>query len=381
MNKSQEKVIIIIPTYNEGQVIADTLKNLLLEIEAITDFDVSILIFDSHSSDDTLKQVNLIQQNTQRVYLASEETKTGLGSAYRQAMDHAINEHEADIVIEFDADGSHQPCYIKPMLEAMKTHDVVIGSRYIKGGSMPKDWGWDRKVLSRLGNAVARFVLTRRYKDFTSGFRATRTLLLKKVLPKQFLSNHYAYKLQLFWLLHRSGAAIKEIPIDFIDRKKGYSKLPTNSIIDALYVVFSLRLIQMKQYIKMCMVGLGGAVIQFIVYNLLRLHYSPVLSVQCAVICAMLSNYIFNSQITFRRQKTTLPRLRLKRFSFYLSYSLLMIIVQSGWMKFALTHISQHRLIENIFVGVGIILGSILNFQFYSRIIWPKNKIADPRSL
>ncbi|MCX7114957.1 MAG: hypothetical protein NTW08_03465 [Gammaproteobacteria bacterium] len=96
---------------------------------------------------------------------------------------------------------------------------------------------------------MARIVLTPRYMDFTSGFRATRAESLQKVLPKTFLSSQYAYKLELFWLLHRSGAKIQEYPIHFIDRKDGYSKFPKNNIVDSLRVILTLRLRALRQWL------------------------------------------------------------------------------------------------------------------------------------
>lgn len=373
MNKQNENVIIIIPTYNEGDVITDTIQALLTETQHITDYDVGILIFDSASTDQGIAAVNRMIQQSDRLYLAQENKKTGLGSAYHQAMHYAMDTLRADIVIEFDADGSHQPKYIRPMLDAMHTNDVVIGSRYIKGGSIPSDWGWHRKLLSRLGNYVARLVLTTRYRDFTSGFRATRTTLLKRVLPSRFISSHYAYKLELFWLLHQAGASIKEIAIHFIDRKKGYSKLPTNSIIDSLYVTFMLRFIQIKRYVKMCMVGASGAIIHFTIYNLMRSYYSPLISVQFATAIAMLSNYYLNNHFTFKERDPGEGTLRLKRFSYYIAYSVVIVCGQSIWMHFALSHIARGRLAENVFLLVGMFFASLVSFQFYSRLIWPES--------
>lgn len=377
MNNTKEKAIIIIPTYNEGDVICDTLQALLTETKSIHDYEVDILVFDSASTDDGIAQVNTLMKQHPRIHFAQEDEKTGLGSAYHQAMRYAMDTLQADIVIEFDADGSHQPQYIRPMLSAMHDHDVVIGSRYVKGGSIPRDWGWHRKLLSRLGNQVARMILTRRYKDFTSGFRATRTTLLRRILPQQFISSQYAYKLELFWLLHQAGAAITEIPIDFIDRQKGYSKLPTNTIIDSLYVTFMLRMQDIKRYIKMCTVGASGAIVHFTIYNLIRNYYSPLFSVQCATTFAMLSNYYLNNHFTFKERDPGVGSVRLKRFSYYTLYSIVMVFVQTGWMHFALTHIARGRIAENIFLLVGMFFASLVSFQFYSRMIWPESPEKD----
>ena len=235
-------MIIIIPTYNESVVIEETIHQVMAVTDALTGYQIEVLIFDSASTDETQLKVRALSQvYKDKLHLQTEPVKTGLGSAYRQAMAYALHHLKADIVIEFDADLSHQPKYFKSFLHQLKTCDVVVGSRYIKGGSIPGDWGLHRKLLSVLGNYVARMILTKKYKDLTSGFRATRRDALIKALPAQFLSNQYAYKLHLLWALHQSKAVIREVPIDFIDREKGVSKLPANSIIDSLRVILILR--------------------------------------------------------------------------------------------------------------------------------------------
>lgn len=208
-----EKVVVIIPTYNEAEVIEETIMS-LAEIRAeVSDFELNVLIFDSASTDTTASIVRHLQTSFSWLFLQTEPKKSGLGSAYWQAMQYALKTLNADIVVEFDADLSHQPKYIPPMLNYMKSHDVVVGSRYVREGQIPKDWGWHRKLISVLGNYMARAVLTRRYKDFTSGFRFTRSSFLEQILQEKFLSNHYAYKLHLLWLLHKQQAKIHEYPI------------------------------------------------------------------------------------------------------------------------------------------------------------------------
>lgn len=235
-----EKVVIIIPTYNEAGGIQSTIEQVFAMVDSIANYDIHILIFDSASTDKTQTIVKALQQKYIKLHLKTEPIKSGLGSAYLQAMNHALTELRADIVFEFDADLSHQPQYIPPMLEQLQTCDCVLGSRYVAEGSIPKDWAIHRKLFSILGNYIARAFLTPKYKDFTSGFRATRAEQLRTVLPPQFLTNHYAYKLELLWTLHQNNARIREYPIEFIDREQGNSKLPKNSIFDSLKVVFRL---------------------------------------------------------------------------------------------------------------------------------------------
>ena len=372
---SIEKVVIIIPTYNEALVIEQTLFEVFQATACIPKMDVHVLVFDSSSTDNTQKIVADIQVTNKNLHLKTEPTKSGLGSAYLQAMRYALTEMSADIVMEFDSDLSHQPKYIAPMLEKMKSHDVVVGSRYVRGGCIPKQWGWHRRLLSVLGNYVARFILTPKYKDFTSGFRATRHLALKKALPDQFLSNQYAYKLQLLWLLHKNKALICEYPIEFIDRQKGHSKLPANSVMDSLRVLFILRFNELKAYLKMCLVGLSGIFVQFLVYNILRENLTPLSAVRFAIMAAIINNFILNNRFTFKISPFVHPYQKLKALILFIGYSGLMIGLQSYWLQLGIKYLGTGYLKENLAMVTGILIGSGLNYLIYSRLIWRAKKL------
>ena len=365
-----EKVVIIIPTYNEAAVIQDTITAVFNATQSIPNADVHVLVFDSASTDHTPRIVTDLAASNDKLHLKTELKKSGLGSAYLQAMRYATTELNADIVFEFDADLSHQPKYIAPMLEKIKDGDVVVGSRYAAGGSIPANWGWHRKVLSVLGNWVARAVLTPTYKDFTSGFRATRRHALLKALPEAFLSNHYAYKLQLLWLLHKNKAKIYEHPIEFIDREKGVSKLPANSVMDSLRVVLTLRYYEMKRYIKMCLVGLSGMTVQFLVYNLCRHYLSPFGSIQIAVTAAIINNFLLNSHFTFKQRQRISHYNKAKSMAIFLAYSVAFIYLQSYWQAAGVALLGEGVLKENGIIFTGMILGSFLNYFIYSRIVW-----------
>jgi dolichol-phosphate mannosyltransferase len=368
------KVVIIIPTYNESLAIEETLQQVFQATECVQNKDVHVLVFDSASTDNTQNIILDLQTTYPKLHLKTESKKSGLGSAYLQAMRYALNDLSADIIIEFDADLSHQPQYIAPILEKMDTYDVVLGSRYIRGGHIPDDWGWHRKLLSVLGNYIARFVLTPKYKDFTTGFRATRREALLQALPEKFLSNQFAYKLELLWRLHKNKAKIAEYPIVFVDRKSGQSKLPTNSIMDALRVIFTLRFRTLAPYFRMCLVGLSGAMIQYLLYNLLRHKLPPVNAAQFAVFGAIINNFTLNNQFTFKNNPLTISYKTLKSLAFFVGYSVFMIGCQSYWLHLGIKYFGAGLLKENIILITGIILGSILNYVIYSNFIWRKSK-------
>lgn len=236
------KIVIIIPTYNEAGSIKKTLVLLQEMIATLPEHSMTILVYDSHSNDETVAIVSTIQKRYKNIILLQEGKKTGLGSAYIKGMKYVIEHLGADVVFEFDADGSHQPCYIPDMIRQIENGaDVVMGSRYIKDGKIDADWAWNRRIISRLGNSVARLLLSWKFKDITSGFRATKISFLKKINLDELLSKNYAYKIHLFWILLQSGANIKEIPITFLDREQGISKFPKNNMIESLRVVVTLR--------------------------------------------------------------------------------------------------------------------------------------------
>ncbi len=235
-------VVIIIPTYNEEGHIGETLKLLQYEISQIKNHNFDILVFDSCSPDQTIPFVKSLQIKYKNLHLIVEDKKSGLGGAYIQAMRYVIEHFDADVIFEFDADGSHQPKYIALMMDAIeKGADVVMGSRYVPGGKIEANWAWNRRMISRIGNYVARLFLTRKFYDLTSGFRATKVSLLKEIPLENLLSKNYAYKIHLFWELHQRTHAIVEVPITFVDREHGVSKFPKNNMWESLKVVIMLR--------------------------------------------------------------------------------------------------------------------------------------------
>lgn len=375
---SNQKVVIIVPTYNEALTIQETVLQIFATTAAVSGYDLHVLIFDSASTDETQAIVTAMLPLYSRLHLQAEPTKTGLGSAYWQAMHYALSDLAADVVIEFDADLSHQPKYIEPILELLDTHDVVVGSRYVPGGNIPSDWGWHRKLLSKLGNYVARAILTPKYKDFTSGFRATRRQALLTALPKRFLSQHYAYKLELLWNLHKNKASIGEYPIEFIDRQKGQSKLPTNSIVDSLRVISILRLRELKQYLNMCAIGTLGLLLQCIAYNLLRQVMPPLPANQIAVLVAIINNFTLNNRFTFKDHAFSFGKNNIRQLALFLLYSLMMIYVQGYWVALGTHYAGEGVAKENILVITGILWGSLLNYFIYSRWIW-RNRLPPAR--
>lgn len=377
--KSDMKTVIIIPTYNEKENInslIETLESVFVKVPA--GFKMNILVVDDTSPDGTADIVKGLQKKYSNLHLFINKKKKGLGAAYIKGFKYAMEQLKADIVFEFDADGSHQPKYIPAMLEEInRGADVVVGSRYISGGLMPKDWGIDRKLVSFFGNLMCKLVLlTFQYHDMTSGFRATKTKFLRKIDLDSLLSKQFAYKIHLYYALHKLGAKIVEYPIEFIDRTKGKTKFPKNNIIDSLRVVFTLRWRESEKFIKVCFVGLIGALIQFSIFNSLRSRISPEYANTIAVEIAIISNFIINNLWTFKEEKIQfrqLKKLIFKFFQFNL-VSLGSIFIQFLVMKVGVNLLGRSFLWENILVGIGILIGLVWNYTMYTRLIWKNAK-------
>lgn len=372
------KVVIIIPTYNEKENIGQTIADLQEEFKKIKDHDMNILVMDSSSTDETQAIVKDLQKKYKNVLLLVEKEKSGLGGAYIKAMKHCMEKLSADVVFEYDADGSHQPKYIPGMVDALaKGADVVVGSRYVPGGSMPKDWGFNRKFVSFVGNLVAQTVLfLPQYKDITSGFRGTKTKFLKQIDLDGLYSKQFAYKIHLYYELHRLGAKIVEYPIDFIDRSKGKSKFPTNNVRDSLLLCFRLRWRDSKQFLQVCAVGLVGAVVQFSIFNLLRASMDPALANAVAVEFAVISNFIINNVWTFKEDKIAFSQVGklLSKFIVFNLVSMGSILIQFIVMKVGVGILGRGFLVENGLVMVGILIGLVWNFTMYKKVVWKKKK-------
>lgn len=370
--KTQEKIVVIIPTYNEADCIEKTIHRIFSVLQTLMNYTHYVIIFDSNSQDNTAHLVQQLQKKYSQLILLSEPQKTGLGSAYHQAMNYSLDTLHADIIFECDADLSHQPEYIPTMVEYLKEKDCVIGSRYVEGGSVPGNWPWHRRYMSMGASWAARFILTPKYRDFTSGFRGTRHKALRNALPEKFISNNYAYKLELLWRLHQNKVKIHEIPIAFRDREAGKSKLPPRSIRDFMRVISILRLKTMEKYFKMVLIGFLGLMLQLIVFNVFRPYWGPFFASQISVMAAMIHNFVQNGRYTFKTPVYENSSIQLKRGVYFLGYSILMILFQSFSLKLCVSYFGPGPIKENLFLLIIIFIASILNYLVYSHVIWKR---------
>lgn len=242
------KISVLIPTYNEGQVIHPLLTSLIEEIQKISHHSFSVVIIDGNSSDNTQEIVKKLQEVNKNLYLIIEKER-GLGKAYLKGINYALSTLNTDAFIEFDGDFQHNPKDISRLIQKLdEGYDYIIGSRYIQDGTIPEEWSWYRKVLSRLGNWIVRHSLSLSITDTTSGFKVTRVDFFRKNISlEKMISLRHAYKIQLIYLMLEKGAKTIEVPIHFLDRKKGFSKSTIEDIFESLKVVIVLFLRSYKQ--------------------------------------------------------------------------------------------------------------------------------------
>jgi len=223
------RALAILPTYNER----DTIETVIIGVLATPGVDV--LVVDDSSPDGTGELARAIARREKRVRVLDRPAKSGLSSAYVEGFQIAIAE-AYDVAIEMDSDLSHDPTELPGLLRAAGDDDLVVGSRYIPGGSVT-DWSRARVALSRAGNLYARIMLGLPIHDATSGYRVYRVPLLEELLRRPFAADGYGFQVELVMRSHRLGFAVGEAPITFRDRAFGESKISKSIIVEALWMV------------------------------------------------------------------------------------------------------------------------------------------------
>lgn len=228
------KATVVVPTYNEKENIARLIDEILK-----LDLGLHILVVDDNSPDGTGKIVDEIASQRKEVSVLHREKKEGLGRAYIAGFKRAM-EDGADLIIEMDADFSHDPKYLPDILEAAKRADVVLASRYYKGIRV-YGWPFRRLLLSKFANFYASIVTVMPFEDLTCGFRCYRREVLEAIDLDQVKSNGYAFQIEMTQRSFKKGFRIVEIPITFYERTEGSTKISRGIVWEALWIVFKLR--------------------------------------------------------------------------------------------------------------------------------------------
>lgn len=231
-----KKTLIVLPTYNEKQNLPKVTKLILQQ-----DSNLEILVIDDNSPDGTGRLADTLASQDNRIHVIHRPGKLGLGTAYIAGFKYAL-EYQYDYVFEMDADLSHPPGYIKRILRKIESgYDLVVGSRYTQGISVV-NWDLKRLALSLWASLYARKITGVKLTDPMAGFKCFRREVLEKLPLDKIHSNGYSFQIEMHFRAHRAGFKIGEIPIVFIERKKGNSKMSRKVILEAALMPWRLRL-------------------------------------------------------------------------------------------------------------------------------------------
>ena len=309
------KVAVLIPTYNEAGAIGNLFDEMAAVFAAAPEHKWYVVVVDANSPDGTADIVRAKMLQYPNIRLIVEMGKRGIAPAYVTGMRYALDELHADAFIEFDGDGQHDPRDIVRLVDTLESgYDYAIGSRYVAGGAIPKEWAQYRKLLSRFGSLYARILLELPVYDATSGLKATRASVAK-YLPLgegQLLSTQYAYKLQFLYALSRAGVRIKEIPIVFRIREHDISKSAWYDIIESLRLTLLMRLQTLSEwrFLRVVGVGLFGLICQTLIFGILGVRLGIMRPSNAILIggeFAILSNFFLNGHFSFGDRQKSLP--------------------------------------------------------------------------
>lgn len=394
-----QKAIVIIPTYSEADNLPITIKKLAEVFEKIKDWQMQVLVVDDNSPDGTAQIVKKLQKKYPFLKLLLNLKKAGLGSAYLKGMDKAFNQLDADLVFEFDADLSHDPQKIPAMLKEIENgSDLVLGSRYVSGGSIPQNWALHRKFLSVFGNLFIRLVMWDfSIKDWTTGYRAIKKEVYQAVANELESERFFGYTFQIGFLhkTRKKKFKISEVAFAFKDREIGRSKIGPEYIKNTLLYIMKVRVQEILQsrLFKFALVGVIGALVQlsslklyrFLLPNFQYLFFSNYLiSTILSIETAIISNFIINNFWTFSDRKLKKQSMLKKFLEFNLasggSLLIQMAIAAIGENTLGLFGLFTLPIIAikvdtgMIYAVAGILIGMFWNFFAYNTFIWKKKK-------
>jgi dolichol-phosphate mannosyltransferase len=328
-----DKIVIVMPAYNEAENIKLMITELFNEVfPKVENVEMHLLVVDDYSPDGTGDIVKSFQDKYKNLHMLQKQ-KEGLGWAYIRGFQYAIDKLNADAVMEMDADFQHPPRFVKPMVEAyLNGADYCIGSRYIKGGSVPRQWALSRKAISYFGNLFIRLVLLKpSIHDLTTGFRLAR---VKGILDKIDLNNlmeptRFAYKVDLLYQCIKNSKKTVEVPLEFAARTKEVSKFNPKEMTSTFKVAIILGIKDKIRFIKFGVVGFVGFAVNYLGLELLkRLGLSTYFATLFATEAAIVSNFILNNIWTFKDKIITSFKDLIVQFLKFNFSSLFAVIVQ-----------------------------------------------------
>jgi dolichol-phosphate mannosyltransferase len=303
-----DKIIVVMPTYNEVDNIGRMIDMLCMEIfPLIKGIKMGVLVVDDNSPDETGKVVKGRMRKYENVFLLSGQKK-GLGYAYVRGMRFAMDHLHADAIIEMDADFQHPPILVKSLVDAyLRGADCVMGSRYIRGGSVPKEWALYRRFISFFGNFLIRLCFPgEKIHDYTTGFRLTRVngVLGTIELEKLRSLDRFASKVDLLNQIMRRSRKVVEVPLKFVLREREVSKFNAAEIIETLRIAFAIGLQRYYGFLKFGMIGFFGYFVNAVtLWFFTKMMFPSVLAWTFSTEISILNNFFLNNIWTFRERR------------------------------------------------------------------------------
>ena len=374
-----DKVVIVMPAYNEAENITKMVDELFdVEFPKIEGAEMHLLVVDDFSPDGTGDIVKEKMKKYANLHILQKE-KEGLGWAYIRGFQYAIEKLGADAVMEMDADFQHPPRFVKPMVDAyLAGADYAIGSRYIKGGSVPKEWAMSRKAVSFFGNLFIRLVLVKpKLHDLTTGFRLTR---VKGVLDKIDLNNlmeptRFAYKVDLLYQSVKNSKKVVEVPLEFAPRVLEKSKFNPKEMIATFRVAIILGIKDKIRFIKFGTVGFLGFMVNFLFIRVFRgMAFPETLVWLFATELAIINNYVLNNIWTFKEAKIAGIKNTVYKFIQFNVTSAGALAIQSIFGPIGVRLIGE-RFDWLVLALVVVLMVLPYNYLMYNLVIWKTWKL------
>lgn len=369
------KVVIVTPTYNEAGNIKPFIETLENNQKKFSQHQIDILVVDDNSPDGTGKKVKKLQAKYSNLHLLSSEKK-GLGQAYLRGIDFAIGKLGAEVVFEIDADFQHDPEALSLFMEKIEAgYDFVIGSRYIKGGSIPKNWGVNRKILSVAGNLIVRCLLLNfKIHDWTSGYRAIKSWVFTRVKEELRSFNGYTFQVAFLNEAQSAKAKVVEVPIQFGEREYGKSKIGGEYVKNLIIYLLKSQIIKYQRLIKFGIVGFAGYLVNaFFLGFFSKISFPEWAAWLGSTELAIINNFIFNNLWTFRQEKIEGVVRLIPKFIQFNATSIGALIIQTvfGTLGVKLFGGEYRQLLLPIII---VFLVLPYNYFMYNRVIWKTHK-------
>lgn len=371
------KAVIVIPTYNErdnvGLLIDVLNKNVFPKVPK--HWNMNILIVDDTSPDGTAEVVKEKMKKYKNLELVMNAEKVGLGGAYMKGMGYATEKMKPDLLMEMDADFQHDENLIPEFLQKIDDGaDLVVGSRYMKGGSIPKYWGLSRKIISIGGNIFIRtMMLDTKIHDWTTGFRALKPWVFEKVKNSITELKTYSFQTSFLYFARKVGAKVSEVPLNFKERKRGKSKLPgIEGTLKTFWFVIKVRFIDLisSRFFKFGVVGfIGYLVTALSIFILSRTTLVEWGVWALATEFAIISNFTLNNLWTFKDVKISGTKQMVSKFLQFNFTSLGALLIQTvaGTIGVYFFGTNSRQLLLPFIV---LFLVMPYNFILYNLVIW-----------